>query len=124
MITLLNQDLNTIISQMESLDHHEIILKETSRVSEFSYHLLSREEFFTGQIGYRIDLEGNPLTGMKEGEWKDNWVVIGYEEGEGDPLFIDLSNEVHPVLTTKHDHGCWKPNILFSSFNDFIEKIS
>jgi hypothetical protein len=37
------------------------------------------------------------------------WVVIGYETGLGDPLFLDTALASLPVFTAMHGEGTWKP---------------
>ena len=47
------------------------------------------------QIGYSVRPTGEPL----ETDWRKEWVVIGYEECCGDPIFIDSSADGFPVYT-------------------------
>ena len=41
------------------------------------YYIYLKSEFVDGQLGYREDLEANSLIGNHEGDWQENWFVIG-----------------------------------------------
>jgi hypothetical protein len=57
------------------------------------------------QIGYSIRPTGEYLTGTMAGDWRKEWVVIGYAESCGDPIFIDSSRNGFPVYTAMHSEG-------------------
>ena len=57
------------------------------------------------------------------GDWKRSWLVIGYEDSLGDPLFVDLSAPELPVFTAAHGEGEWNPVLVASSFSGFIEAL-
>ena len=44
------------------------------------------------QIGYSRTSEGDDLTGTEPGDWRSSWLVIGYDDRTGNPIFIDTSN--------------------------------
>jgi hypothetical protein len=48
------------------------------------------------------------LTGQSEGDWKPNWLVIGFEDLCGDPLFVDIESAGFPVFTAAHGMENWK----------------
>ncbi|MGQ7887485.1 hypothetical protein [Paenibacillus sp. WC2504] len=52
--------------------------------------LFSSDELEKAQIGYCIDTNGQSLTGNGDGDWLQSWLVIGYEDETGDPIFIDI----------------------------------
>ncbi len=76
------------------------------------------------QIGYSISLTGEDLTGDKNGDWLRKWVVIGYEELCGDPIFIDASEEGFPVFTAAHGEGRWDAKQIAVSLEGFGRALS
>jgi hypothetical protein len=122
---VLNDDLEKIFSKIELLESLEIELEvEDPEIGTVSIHLFTREEFEEGQIGYSVDQEGNSLTGNNEGDWKESWYVIGYDEDLGDPIFVDIENKNYPVMTAMHGAGDWEPEVTFSSLDEFIQYVS
>ncbi|MBD8590027.1 hypothetical protein IFT92_19745 [Peribacillus simplex] len=123
---MLNQDVEKILSRLEALETNEVEIdledKEEKTIS-VSFHLLSRDEFEDGQLGYREDEEGNSFVGNNEGDWKESWFVIGYDEDLGDPIFVDINNKNYPILTAEHGMGEWEPSVLYDSLEDFIKVI-
>jgi len=122
---VLNEDLKIILSKIEALDNLEIEMEvDDPEIETISIHLFSSEEFEEGQLGYSVDEEGKSLTGNNEGDWKETWFVIGYDEDLGDPIFIDIEDKNYPVMTAMHGEGDWEPEVMFSSLNEFLEYIS
>lgn len=80
-----------------------------------SIHLSPVAELEAAQQGYRVVPEG------EETDWRDEWIVIGYEGLCGDPIFVDTSKEQYPVYTTAHDMGVWRPQLIASTFRHFIQ---
>jgi hypothetical protein len=123
---LLNKDIEKILSKIEVLKNNEIELEiknEQQEVISVCYHLFTKDEFEEGQLGYREDEEGNSFTGTNEGDWKESWFVIGYDEDLGDPIFVDINNKNYPILTAEHGMGEWVPTILYNSLEGFINDI-
>lgn len=87
-------------------------------------YLFKDEEIATAQIGYSTDEEGNPLTGEDEGDWKESWLVIAYEDLCGDPIFIDTQEKGFPVYTAVHGEGSWEPVKIATSFSNFEKALS
>ncbi|MEH6949189.1 hypothetical protein V7068_19400 [Bacillus sp. JJ634] len=122
---MLNEDLEIILSKIEELESYDVEVEiDDPEVESISIHLFSREEFEEGQLEYRIDDDGNDLTGDNEGDWNENWYVIGYDELVGDPIFVDRNNKNYPILTAMHGEGDWEPEVMFSSLNEFLEYVS
>nr|WP_166695816.1 hypothetical protein [Bacillus cereus] len=122
---VLNEDLKIILNKIETLDNLEIELEiDDIEIETISIHLFSREEFEEGQLGYRVDEEDNSLTGDSEGDWKETWYVIGYDENLGDPIFVDIEDKNYPVMTAMHGEGDWEPEVMFSSLNEFLKYVS
>ncbi|PGN46136.1 hypothetical protein CN962_21160 [Bacillus cereus] len=119
---MLNEDLKIILNKIEALDNLEIELEiDDTEIETISIHLFSREEFEEGQLGYSVDEEDNSLTGDSEGDWKETWYVIGYDENLGDPIFVDIEDKNYPVMTAMHGEGDWEPEVMFSSLNEFLK---
>jgi len=85
-------------------------------------------EIEEAQVGYSVSPDGAPLCGSEPGDWNANWIVIGYETGLGDPLFIDAGNPDLPVFTAMHGESSWNPDLIgktpeafAASFDEFRE---
>ncbi|WML48459.1 hypothetical protein RCG23_25035 [Neobacillus sp. PS3-34] len=122
---MINKDLECILSKIEELETNDVeIVVEDPEIETISFHLFLRDEFEQGQLGYRVDEDGNSLTGKNEGDWKENWYVIGYDEDLGDPIIIDINNKDYPVMTAMHGEGDWEPEVIYSSLKEFLESLS
>jgi hypothetical protein len=86
-------------------------------------HFFSEAEFLQGQVGYSVDPGGQSLAGDNDGDWKESWQVIGYEDLCGDPIFIDVSFAEVPVYTASHGMGEWKPTQISDSFEAFSKSL-
>jgi len=84
-------------------------------------HLLELDKLEEGQIGYAVDPKGKSLTGTAEGDWRATWVVIGYEESLGDPIFVDIAQYDFPVYTAMVGVGKWLEKKIGDSFHGFIK---
>ena len=80
-----------------------------------SIHLAPVSELEAAQQGYTIVPEGD------ETDWRDEWVVIGYEGMCGDPIFIDTDVYDYPVYTAAHGMGEWNPQLIAFSFSHFVQ---
>ena len=69
--------------------------------------LLLPEEFEDGQIGYSISSDNQSLCNGEEGDWKPEWLVIGYDTLIGDPIILDTSKAT--VMSAMHGEGIWEP---------------
>jgi len=76
------------------------------------------------QIGYSVSPTGEPLTGDRQGDWSTEWIVIGNEELNGDPIFIDTSKEGFPVYTAIHGEGEWNAKQIAVSLEGFGHALS
>jgi hypothetical protein len=59
------------------------------------------------------------LTGDQDGDWLQKWIVIGYEDLCGDPIFIDISVDEFPVYTAIHGEGSWNAKRVAVSLEAF-----
>ncbi|SDP15189.1 hypothetical protein SAMN04487897_14028 [Paenibacillus sp. yr247] len=94
-------------------------LKEVS-IGYRTVTLFSSDELEKAQIGYSIDKNGQSLTGNADGDWLQSWLVIGYEDETGDPIFIDIEHNQFPVYTAMHGAGDWEPHKIAVSLKSFI----
>jgi hypothetical protein len=80
-----------------------------------SIHLAPVAELEAAQQGYSIVPEGS------ETDWHDEWVVIGHEGMQGDPIFIDTDDDDYPVYTAAHGMGEWSPQLIAFTFRHFVQ---
>lgn len=83
-------------------------------------NFLTVDNLDKGQIGYSIDSNNNSLTTGQDGDWREEWLVIGTDD-MGDPIFIDTSSKHLQVLTAMHGEGEWEPIIISNSLDMFKE---
>jgi hypothetical protein len=86
-------------------------------------HICSLADLPGMQRGYCISSAGEPLCGDADGDWKKEWVVIGYETTCGDPIFIDSAVERYPVYTAMHGEGRWDPRPIAVSLDGFRQAL-
>ncbi len=86
-------------------------------------YIFPEDEIDENQIGYSFDSEGQSLVGESNGDWKKNWLVIGYESLCGDPLFTDIETENFPVFTAMHGVGSWNENLIADNFESFVKSL-
>ena len=77
------------------------------------------DELGAGQIGYSRKSTGQSISGVKDGDWRENWVVIGYDASNGDPLFIDIEQPNFPVYTAAAGQGRWDQEPVAKSLHSF-----
>lgn len=75
------------------------------------------------QAGYSAAPDGQDLTGNGTGSWKAGWMVIGFEDMLGNPIFIDTADNDLPVFTAMHGMGRWDPEKLARRFPDFVRAL-
>ncbi|MCU5408931.1 hypothetical protein OCA16_31010 [Bacillus cereus] len=79
-------------------------------------------EIEDGQVGYHVDLDGQDLTSGKEGDWREEWIVIGMDSYVGDPVFVDISDISIPVYTAEHGEDFWNPVCIGDSIDEIIQQ--
>lgn len=107
-------NLQRYLEQRNSLLIHEVALGFRT------FTLFTSDQIEAGQIGYKLDPLGNSLTGTNPGDWRPEWLVIGVEDLNGDPVFVDLSSEEMPAYTATHGQGYWSPKLVASTFTGFV----
>lgn len=95
--------------------------KETISFSCGGFELISNDEVEAEQLGYSHLDDGTILCGVNEGDWRSEWVVVGRDSLQGDPVFIDTSDSCYPVYTAAHGEGDWDPVLLSSSYTGFLK---
>lgn len=88
-------------------------------LGDTTVHLFDVEQMNDGQIGYSVDEDGNSLMNDEEGSWKKEWLVIGYEDLCGDPVFIDILADGFPVYTAMHGAGSWNARLIAGTLKGF-----
>ena len=87
--------------------------------------IYTAEELQEAQIGYSVDPSGKSLIDENdEGSWKKEWLVIGYEDLCGDPIFIDTASEGGPVYIAGHGEGDWRPKRIATTLKGFAEAMN
>ena len=107
---------------MDQTKYKEALKSLSFRLVSFGYmtvHIYEPEQIGEAQIGYSVSSAGSPLIGKDEGNWKENWLVIGHEDMCGDPIFIDASEEGFPVYTAMHGTGSWDANMIADNLHGF-----
>lgn len=80
-------------------------------------------ELLPGQTGYSVGSDGRSLAGRNDGDWREGWLVIGYEDCCGDPLFVDSYSADSPVYTAAHGMGEWKAHQIADSYEAFVKSL-
>lgn len=86
-------------------------------------------EIEEGQLGYTVDAKGNLLISGKDGDWRDEWLVIANDEMD-DPIVVDTSSPSLIVMAVAKGEGSWDPYVIADSLENFkqilalIKKIS
>ena len=118
----MNQALETVKNILGEIENSDIEI-DVGEEEAMTICLYSRQEFEEGQLGYRHNHLGESFIGVEEGDWKESWYVIGYDELLGDPIIIDIHKQHFPVYTAISGEGEWEPEILFPSLKLFIKKV-
>ena len=91
----------------------------TVSLGYFTIHVYNVDELQAAQVGYSVDPSGTSLIDGKPESWQGNWVVIGYEDGSGDPIFIDSEADGFPVYSAMHGTGVWEPHLIATGLRHF-----
>ncbi|ABS23567.1 thiamine transporter [Bacillus cytotoxicus] len=107
----------------ELLERIEVTKKHDVEIDSYEIYLFHKDEIEKGQIGYRYDKNNHSLIGENEGEWKESWIVIGYETDMGDPIFVDTDNALYPIYTANKGREIWEPVCIADSINEIINQL-
>jgi hypothetical protein len=111
-------------SDMEPYAHIVNSIRPKTSFGCTTIHVYRLPELESGQVGYSISPDGEPLTGDKDGDWRSTWLVIGYDDTSGDPLFIDTSEAGYPVYTAMNGQGRWDSERIAISLPAFAYALS
>jgi hypothetical protein len=81
--------------------------------------LIDRNELEAAQRGYSFREAPADLCGVKDGDWREEWIVIGHTTDLGDPIFIDAAKKDFPVYTAAHGTGAWAPELVSRTYSGF-----
>ncbi len=89
--------------------HHYIAIRNRLPIARVSLGyttvvIFSESELEEAQVGYSESDSGETFRGEKKGDWKKSWLVIGFEDLCGDPIFVDLNvpeSQSSPPRTAK-----------------------
>src|ERR1700722_13984657 len=70
------------------------------------------------QVGYSVTADGLSLATGKRGDWKEEWLAIGYEENSGDPIFVNIKTASLKVSSAQHGEGGWDPFYIADSLDN------
>ncbi|MEY8348072.1 hypothetical protein AALF16_07090 [Bacillus cereus] len=117
-------EIDKLFCILERLETNKVEILDITDEMQPVYIFL-REQFEEGQLGYRAgEIDNESLIGNEEGDWKDSWFVIGYEELMGDPFFVDVKDEKFPVYTAEHGTGTWEPLLHSDSLEEFLAELT
>ena len=85
---------------------------------------LHEAEFDHGQRGYSVGSNGEALSGLEVGQWRQTLQVIGCDESCGDPIFVDTGSTDLPVYTAAHGTGSWDPVKVAKTIGGFRQSIN
>ncbi len=110
---------------MTTLDKIRTFLRDNSEISvgynEITFFAV--DELNEGQVGYSVDDNNNSLITGQEGDWKDEWLVIGVDGLIGDPILVDTSSKKLQVFTAAHGDGEWEPISIADTLDSFTDII-
>lgn len=109
-------------ARLSEMQTYENALKSIRPETSFGYETIrvfQAPELPSLQVGYSVKPTGECLIGDGDGDWHKRWLVVGYEELCGDPIFIDTSEEGFPVYTAIHGEGRWDAKRIAVSLDGF-----
>ncbi|MED1405508.1 hypothetical protein P4U07_22345 [Bacillus mycoides] len=111
-----NKKIKELLDCVDQADDNEIEWKS------MSIEFFNSSEIEEGQVGYHVDLDGQNLTSDKEGDWREEWIVIGMDSYVGDPVFVDINDINLPVYTAEHGEDFWNPVRKGDSIDEVIQQ--
>ena len=83
-----------------------------------------QDELSQAQVGYSCEEDGSDLTGIEEGQWHANWLVIAMDLEMGDPYFVDVTKAEFPVYTAIQGENYWHVEVVTPSLVGFINSLN
>ncbi len=87
------------------------------------FRLIPHEDLEDVQLGYKLDPDGEEVTGEADGDWHASWYVFARDLTLDDPVFVDLSQEQLPVYTADRETEEWDPEPVSDSLENFIRSL-
>jgi hypothetical protein len=104
---------------MQTIDQFLHAAKSIS-IGSVEINMASPSKLDKMQVGYSRDPKGKSLITGNEGDWRQEWLVVGWNE-LGDPIFIDVSSSGLEVFSAMHGEGSWEPFKIADSIDKFSE---
>lgn len=79
---------------------------------------LMTDEVEAEQDIFTKDSHGRTLITGKRGDWKEEWLVIGYEDLSGNPIFVNTKSPVLRVSSAQTDDYGWDPFYIAESIDN------
>lgn len=98
----------------------EDFLRSVSHVS-IGYkgiHFFEAEHVTDEQVGYSVTMDGLSLVTGKRGDWKEEWLAIGYEEDSDEPVFVNMKTAALKVSSAQHGEDGWDPFYIADSLDN------
>ena len=108
---------------MEPYEHLLNTIRPETSLGSANIHVYRPHELKLAQVGYSISPTGKSLVDDQPGGWQRAWLVIGYDEAGGDPLFIDTSKDGYPVYVAMTGKGRWDPVPIANSLKGFANAL-
>jgi len=109
---------------METYESFLNIIKSEISFGSTTIHIHRPHELEDGQLGYSLSAAGDHLIDDEAGSWQKSWLVIGYDETCGDPIFINRAEDGYPVYIAMVGKGIWNPKRIAVSLAGFAHAIS
>ncbi|MGG3673271.1 thiamine transporter [Bacillus cereus] len=106
----------------ELLKRIETSKQQDIELGSYEIYLFSESELEKGQVGYRYDKHKNSLISEGNGKWQEGWIGIGYETDMGDPVFVNVDDDVYPVYTAERGTETWQP-VYIGSMDEIIQQL-
>lgn len=106
----------------ELLKRIETSKQQDIELGSYEIYLFSESELEKGQVGYRYDKHKNLLISEGNGKWQEGWIAIGYETDMGDPVFVNVDDDVYPVYTAERGTETWQP-VYIGSMDEIIQQL-
>jgi hypothetical protein len=100
----------------KELEHFLNNKYKTISINYSEFVIANTASFNDLQEGYRLNSKtGKSFVGKKRGDWKEEWYVIGFLEG--DPVFVDINDNI--IYTAAHGMGTWEEQKICNSLDDY-----
>lgn len=84
---------------------------DTVEYGGLGVHIAKPENLSREQVGFLVSSCGESLAGVRPGDWRPEWMVIGHNTWCGDPIFTSRESP-HLVFTAMHGEGSCTPKLV------------